>query len=655
MVRRGSEELRARDEWLRVNENILKEKNKAIYLKRKQAIDMYIDGEHTVSYICNTTGIARSELYRHLERCIQKDERGLALGYRALIPFIRIEDYNIDTLNKVNGFDKEYSKKTGAFQQLMKEYPDLAEFVFNMVFKKGPTGKVHQNARGKDIHKAFVSKCKSLGISPVKGDYPFNTVDNGKRSLYRYINRLKTKNINLAMEQNGKDANTLFNSTGIGEKNHIIERPFERVELDGHLINAVMAIRYTTPEGDEVTDIVNRLWLLVIEDTATRLSLGYHLSLNREYNLDDVLNCVKVSIFPWEPKKLTIAGLKLPETGGFASEIIPETRFAVWDEIGFDNAKAHLANIVRPKLKELINCRTNIGPVATPTRRPFIEKLFHILDENGFNRLINTTGSNPKDRRRNNPEGRAIQYEITIDELEQLIEVLIAQRNGEPQKALNYLSPLEVLQQRINRNTSFRTLEDKYREGNSFMTIQDVRTIRGSMSEGRRPYIHYEGVDYRNEVLSENFDLIGTKLTFEVDIEDLRYVRAYLPNGSEIGLLKAQGKWGIRKHSLRIRKAINKLIYRKELYFLAEDDPIQIYHDYLAEKGKKNKHDRMKLANLQKVIEGEGQSGIEDRLVVQRSTSTDIKQQEKPNNTKNSRSSTKKKYSKVERYFFDSR
>jgi len=120
------------------------------------------------------------------------------------------------------------------------------------------------------------------------------------------------------------------------------------------------------------------------------------------------------------------------------------------------------------------------------------------------------------------------------------------------------------------------------------------------MKAGRRPYIHFEGVDYRNEILTENYTLVNTKITLKINVEDLRVVFAYLPDGSELGFLKAQGKWGIRKHTLKVRKTINKLANKGDIHYGEGQDPIEVYHDFLREKAKKNKQARNLIAKQQK-------------------------------------------------------
>ncbi|MFB5089331.1 hypothetical protein PGC35_19405 [Psychrobacillus sp. PGGUH221] len=643
-----------RDIWPKVNIEMLDETNREIFLKRFNAINAYIEAEKSLNKIYLETSVPKSEIFRLLKRCQKIDEFGNVYGYRGLLRYQRIKPYQVKSDKKINGYNNEKFKKSGAFKYLLDEFPVIKETIDNLVFNK-KNGEIRANNRTKDIHKKFIQVCKSVGLNTENGKYPFNTIDLAKRSLYRYLRKIKNTNPSKVIRNYGKDSVMLYNNTGQGDKNTIIERPYERVEFDGHKIDVTIAISYISPEGDEVVDIIHRIWLLAVIDVATNLILGYHICYNQEYSTDDVMLCIRKSILPWSPKQLTIPALRLPKEGGFASEIIPATRYAVWDEICFDNAKAHLAKSVKPKLKKIVGCSINTGPVGTPTRRPKIEKLFDLLEEEGFHRLTNTTGSNTSDVRREDSEKKAIKYRVSVDEIEQLAEILIATRNGIPQRSLNNLSPLDVMQQRINRNFVFRTLNEEYREGKEFMMYQETRIIRGSLEKGRRPYIRFEGVDYRNYVLSENFNLIGTKITLEIDSEDLRNIRAFLPGGGELGILKAQGKWSIKKHSLRIRKAINKLNYRKVLHFLNEDDPIEIYHNYLKTKAKTNRTKRNELVHLDSIInKPEDVPGDTVERTVEKKVAKPIK---KPKNEKlQLKTIQKEKKNRVvkDRFFFNS-
>lgn len=149
-----------------------------------------------------------------------------------------------------------------------------------------------------------------------------------------------------------------------------------------------------------------------------------------------------------------------------------------------------------------------------------------------------------------------------------------------------------------------RKMSEEKRSELAFFTMKAQRVVRGNIVSGQRPYIEYEGVTYRSDLLSRTPGLIGTKLDLFVDVEDLRTVRAFLPDGSEFGILNANGKWSLQKHSLKTRKAINSLKNRKILHFTSFDNPIEIYFRHLEKEAANNKNgSKNKLAQLRREID----------------------------------------------------
>ncbi|MGM8216355.1 hypothetical protein ACLIA0_12360 [Bacillaceae bacterium W0354] len=605
-----------RDTWPEVLIENLKQDDQLRYLNRKKAVDLYFDGDMSVKDICELTNIKKQQLFRFVKNCLEFDENGELLGYRALIPYFRINKY---TRNKdINGFleNGDHLKLNGAFKDLLDKHPILKETIDNYYLDRMKRDIREPIIRVKFLHRKFISLCKSIGLDPVKGDYPFNTDDLGRRALYRYINELKHSYSSESILRFGDDAATLHNNTGTGEQNNYFIRPFQRVEFDGHKIDGIFVIEFETPEGDVIVDELSRFWLLAVIDVSTRVTLGYHLCFKKEYSAVDVLECIRNAIIPWKPMEFTIPNLKYTKNGGFASGKIPE--YAVWDEMSFDNAKANLASKVTEKLKTTIGCTVNTGPVGTPTRRPIIEKLFHLLEENGFRRLPNTTGSHPNDPIRKNPGKEAKKYKITVEELTQLVEVLIADRNGTPQHGTNGLTPLEVMQQRvITRGMEPRILEEEKRDDINLLTYVGEVTVRGNIKKGRRPYVYYMGVEYRNDLLSNSYHLVGQKLKIVINSDDLRFFKAFLPNGAELGLLKAKGKWSLRKHSLEMRQTINKLHRKGLIHFTNEDDPIDILFEYLRMKSKNHKPSRNQLVSFESEMKtSDIKNSIQEKMIV---------------------------------------
>ncbi len=583
------------EKWPEVLIDSLSSEHQDIFTRRKKAVELYILNNISVSEISNLTRIERHEIIRLVKRCLQEDENGVIWGYRALIPQKRVNRYqrkerllNIKPQDKVNF--------TGAFNQLLNMYPTIKEKLINYYLNNKKNSIVEPVIKVKYLHKVFLDQCRSIGLKP--NDYPFTTKDMGLRSIYRLKKDFEKMYFTKSAGRYSKDAAIHARVTGIGQNNNsMILQPFQRVEFDGHRLDVMIVLTYTNLEGDEIVEVLDRIWLLAIIDVATKMILGYHICIKKEYSAIDVLYCIKNAIVPKELKTLTIPGLTLPESIGFHSLAIPDTKWALWEEFCYDNAKSNLSSNVISKLTRSIGCSVNAGPVATPERRSHIERLFETLEENGYHRLPSTTGSNPSDPRRQNPNDKALHYKITLQHLEELTEVFIANYNTTPHGSIN-MTPLECMQQRIERGMYPRCLPVEQQNDFSFLTYEAKREIKGNLQTGKRPYVNYEGVEYRNDILSRSPNLVGTKLDLQVNLEDIRFIKAYLPDGSEFGLLTANGKWGVIPHSLQLRKQINKLVNRRLLHFTTSDDPIEIYQRYLESELKKSKSARNKIAEL---------------------------------------------------------
>jgi putative transposase len=282
-----------------------------------------------------------------------------------------------------------------------------------------------------------------------------------------------------------------------------------------------------------------------------------------------------------------IPGLTYPSGGGLPNQVFPECIGAVWNAMLLDGALAHLSKAIRDRARNELGFVLNWGPVGHFERRPNIERFFKRISDDIFMRYPSTTGSNPGHGRAKNAEENATRHQLRADEAEQIIAVYIAQHNATPSEGVSYLSPLEVLKlYLVKRSEHFllRHLPKTIGTSASILPLIKECTVRGGRTSGRRPYVEIDGVRYTNPVLAQSAALIGRKLIVEIDEDDMRFVRAYLENGAELGNLKAGGRWWVTKHSRKTRKIINSLITKKLLVISSFDDPIQIYMNYLSQR-----------------------------------------------------------------------
>lgn len=303
--------------WKKVLEDALSVENKEIFINRKNAVDMYIDGVN-VTTIEQEIQIDKATISKFVAKCCKinpiTDE---PYGYAALIPYFHIEKY------KRNSNNNGSTSTVGLFELLLLRYPSLVAFIADNYFgNKDIT--LEKNMKVTTLHNKFLNECRNLVIQDY--EYPFNTETKGLRSLRRYVQRLKHQNQNLAMKREGKDARQKFHSTGKGHKHSTIPMaPYSIVQLDGHKIDILYTVPVINSDGSVSNLPATRLWLIAVIDVATRTILGYSLSSEENYNQTDVLAAIKDSIQPRQKIEFTIPGFCYPENGGFPCFAIDET------------------------------------------------------------------------------------------------------------------------------------------------------------------------------------------------------------------------------------------------------------------------------------------------------------------------------------------
>jgi putative transposase len=174
--------------WPQVIIENLDDEDRNIFLARKLAIDLLVTTNTKISDIELQAGIHRSEIYRFVRRCLEKDEFEQIRGYRALIPYKRIKDYNRSEFPIST--EEESDNFTGAFNLLLETYPSLKDIIIDSYLnRKSNKYKINDPIMNiKNLHKKFIDECRLLGIK--MNEYPFNTKTLAKKSLERYVKTL---------------------------------------------------------------------------------------------------------------------------------------------------------------------------------------------------------------------------------------------------------------------------------------------------------------------------------------------------------------------------------------------------------------------------------------------------------------------------------
>jgi putative transposase len=591
------ENLQELSAWPSVDLSALDEADQSVFTARRRAIELYVESPQlSLSAIKKATGVDPKTIYRIISRCLEKHADGRIYGFRAAIPYARLKQY--ERVHSANRHDaSERSGLSGAFGLLLQQYPPVEKFLQRQAKQRhraiGEASEVRKSM--KRIHKGFLEECRKAGVKP--NEYPLNRALAGLRSLASYLKRYDHRTFESAARSMGVDrvgpaapADT--------EPAPPATRAFEVVEFDGHKIDLRVTVRVIDPFGFETLLELTRIWILVLLDLASRAVIGYKVALSKEYNKDDVASALEAALTPHRPRQYKIPGLAVRQGGGYPSAILPETQFACWEWFRFDGAKSHLASDTLARLNQIVGCWPDNGPPAEPDERPYIERFFQLIAENFAHRLPGTTGSSPKsiERALSDPHGDTSLL-VELDELEDMIEVLIADYNGESHGGISNRTPLEAMAQLLARDKGYlRTLPRVVRQNLCLLQEARVVTIKGSIETGVRPHINFLEVRYTNDILSSSPALIGKKLRIYFDVRDIRSVRAFFEDGAELGVLAAARPWCYTPHSLRVRQEIFRLKRKKKLSYREGDDPVEAWEKYKRAQAKTNKRAATDLA-----------------------------------------------------------
>jgi hypothetical protein len=192
-----------------------------------------------------------------------------------------------------------------------------------------------------------------------------------------------------------------------------------------------------------------------------------------------------------------------------------------------------------------------VRPAYQPDDRRFIERFFGTVATRGDLRLV-----------------------VSLAELRELLAVWVMNFNGTPHGVLGSgRTPLEAMRIGIrDRRVLLRHLPQALRGNLCLLQSVHPARVRGHVGRGEKPHISFYHVRYTGEGLARRPDLIGKRLRNYYDADDVRVLRVFLADGTELGELKAGGLWSATPHSLEVRKRIFKAKRLRQLNFGQLDD-----------------------------------------------------------------------------------
>ena len=560
--------------WPGVDVSALSEERRVVFEQRERAVYAYLRGDHLAA-IERGFGVNRSSLTRLLTRCLTPHTDGRIQGLRALIPHTRAKTYR---RSKRAARRSTPGGLSGALGQLFERLPELPRIIEREIAGT----RVGLSANGRlyglrDLQLKLMTACRQAGLTAV--DYPLNYDEMGYRALSVWLRKRLQLRLPIRANTSPEDA---WEATS---------QPYSVVELDGHKLDVRLRVSYVDATGVSVDIESERLFVITLIDVCTRVVLGWQLVPAPEYDHHDVLSALQDALRPRvRRQEFVIPGIGYRPGAGFVADVLPELNFACWEVLKVDNAASHLTEDTFEPICRFVGCRLQAGPVGMPTVRPFIERFFGTLTERMSRKVHGTTGRSPIDPLAKRGRAVPVPLLITLPELEELLDVSIANYHATPHDGLHGRSPLEALQQALAHHAKpVRILPLALRGRLHQLQSVHLATVRGNAARSVAPYVSLYGARYSNEVLQRTSGLSQQRIRVYLNPNDMREAWAYLPNGADLGRLYVLDGWRYSRHTLRLRRRILRERRIGKLKFAGEQDPVQIFAESQRRSGKRGR------------------------------------------------------------------
>lgn len=577
--------------WRKLDYIALEPADRKRALRLERVNKLWMAGR-TLAHLAKSSRIDRKSIHRSFDRCVQLAPDGQPYGWVALAKSFRCQPMTRKSAIKPSSGGRGYA---GAFNQLLETFPILRKKLIARVLRKEKEGRASKGKKNRPyerkdplklLYAYFIQWCVEAGVA--SSAYPLCRDRLAKRAVARFAQNLRNSKWGRALAVEGHaDAHHRLGIGGPEEARILAFAPYDAVQIDGHRIHCVGTVRVRTAKRVVFVPI-SRITIITVTDVFTLAFLGYSVAIRREPKAWHLTEACKHALSKWQPRELTISGLKYRPDAGFPSSLDPALEGAAWAQEQIDNALINLSEENISGMRRRVGAKIHFGGVGDWERRPVTEMMNHRLEQYGFSRLVSSTGTGPEDPTIQDPNAQAVKHEIEQHELLELIDVVIANLNatkGEGRTA--HKSPLHMMRDYVaSQDSAFlpRKLPALGENQPDLGIVVKQFTVRGSRNKGRRPYIQLARNRYTSSVLKTSPGLLGQKLRGHINRKDISTIRVYYEDGAELGVLRAKGAWGRHPHTLEDREHYNSLLTSGELTISPDEDEVEAYHLHLAKK-----------------------------------------------------------------------
>ena len=561
------------------------EKRKLFDRNERVVILKLIDGEKN-KRITEVTGVNPRQISRIINRTLTPLPSGEPAGWLGCVPNYHIKEY--EAINE--------TLYGGRMMQLLKRN-DLVEKAEKICRKRTNDGSPIAGRNFETVYEAFKEMLiKDAGLDE-HTDYPFTNRDRGREAVRNYADKSRSFVVACGIEY-GEKAGKMARLSGKGYHNLASPYlPYESVQLDGHRLDALVTLTTIDEAGNEQYEALSRLWLLVLVDVSSRAVLGYHISYKENYSSLCVMNCIMNSLNEWKPASGPLPDPLYKKNAGLPGGVIELCRGRIFHQIRLDNAWSQVSPWLQERLLECGVQEIILNRPGAPRQNSVVERFMKTLEKMSCHQLPNTTGSNPADPIRRDPEKEAKRFKITHEHLNQFLDIAIANYNTHAHDSHNGRSPNEYIQYHLNQNH----LPPIHYQTTSLNQValyeRDFEvTIRANKKNGHPPSVKFKGATYTSQSLRLRGDLANKKAYLRLNINDIRIGELFLCNGVCLGPVQVNLRWSWHPHSVADRQLVLKLAKKKKMLGKSKD-PVKDALIKLIEMGKGSKKGRSRVVN----------------------------------------------------------
>lgn len=581
------------DTWDEINPSSLPDDDRGTYENRVLAIKLYAAGEST-SEITRRSGIGKQELYRFIARCLNRSRDGDYLGYKGLVPYGRLLPNNYSAAPDI----PSRTPTAGALMRLFQRYPSIEQALVKAAVEGKREGQkiIEKNMPVGAIHSYFLELCEKAGIRGP--DYPFSagSDSDGLPALRRWTKKIRTQHAVTYLRASGQESEadkiTAHGDPSLGSRR--ARSFYKQVELDGHKLDLPLKVAVPSPIGEGIVwRSVNRIWIIAAVTRRVGVCLGYSYALGTNYSGRDVVRAVQNSMLPWSPRKISIEGIGYREGDGMPNGS-PDLTYVSWNELWLDNAMAHRSEHVLIQCSRMASAIPVFSPVSSPDTHPWVEGFFNLLEEAGIHRMPTTTGSNIKDRRRG--ASSDLRYHLTLQQLEDLIDLLVCRINGSRAPGNTEYTRLELLRHSVIRGDSILwRLRKEDREDVAKYDMYEKHTI--GQNHGV-VVVRFAYGRYTSNKIKAAKALIGKTVLVMANSQKLRVIHAVLEDGTDLGDLKCERRYQETEFSYETIKEIKSC--EGDSFIAFADDIPRAFRRHIEKEALKSAKAARTLMRLQK-------------------------------------------------------